>query len=581
MHSRFPFATALRESFAQGYNFQKFTADALAGLTVGLIALPLAMALAIASDVPPQHGLYTAIIGGFIIALLGGSRFNVSGPTAAFAVLLLPIVHQFGLGGLMLTTLLSGIFLIALAISGLGNLIRYLPYPVMLGFTSGIGLVIASLQLQDFLGIEVAEKAEHFFDRAVIIFAHLQTIQWQETLIGAFTLLILILWPRFNNSIPRHLAALVIGSTVAWLASQFIAGFSVDTIGSRFQSVLADGQVIQGISASLPSFLWPWQHPNADGQAIGFSIELLRQLLPAALGLAVLGAIESLLCASVADQISGSKHNPNGELMGQGIGNIVLPFFGGITATAAIARTSANIRAGAVSPIAAMIHALVILLSMVVLAPLLNLVPMSVIAALLLMVAWNISEVNHFRHVIRKAPASDIFLLLTCFFLTVVFDMVLAVAVGLILASFLFMKHMTDLTQTKNLGNDELLADLPPWLTILQIEGALFFGVAERINQEIFKKTAGTQLEVVILDISAMPFVDISGIMALEEMLKTFQKRNIAVIFSGVSKSVYKKLRKAGLQPEDGKLAFANTLAEGRLGSLTVREQRNARLIPA
>jgi SulP family sulfate permease len=505
MNSRFALATALRESFAQGYNFKKFTADALAGITVGLIALPLAMALAIASDVPPQNGLYTAIIGGFIIALFGGSRFNVSGPTAAFAVLLLPIVHQFGLGGLMLTTLLAGIFLIALAISGLGNLIRYLPYPVMLGFTSGIGLVIASLQLQDFLGIEVTEKAEHFFDRAVIIFAHLQHIQWQETLIGAFTLLILILWPRFNKSIPRHLPALIIGTSVAWLATVFIDGFSVDTIGSRFSSVLENGEVVQGISASLPQFIWPWQQPNINGQPIGFSMELLRQLLAPALGLAVLGAIESLLCASVADQISGTKHNPNAELLGQGIGNIVLPFFGGITATAAIARTSANLRSGAVSPIAAMIHAMVILLSMVLLAPWLNLVPMSVMAALLLMVAWNISEAKHFGQILRKAPAGDIFLLLTCFFLTVVFDMVLAVAVGLILASFLFMKNMTDLTQTKNLANSDLLHDLPPWLAILQIEGALFFGVAERINQEILKKTTSTHLEVIILDISTRP----------------------------------------------------------------------------
>lgn len=581
MNSRFALATALRESFTQGYNFKRFGADALAGVTVGLIALPLAMALAIASDVPPQNGLYTAIIGGFIIALLGGSRFNISGPTAAFAVLLLPIVHQFGLGGLMLTTLLSGIFLIALAFSGLGNLIRYLPYPVMLGFTSGIGLVIASLQLQDFLGLEITEKAEHFFDRAVITFAHLQAIHWQETLLGVFTLLILILWPRFNKNIPRHLAALVIASSVAWLATVFIAGFSVDTIGSRFSSVLANGEMVQGISASLPSFFWPWQQPNANGQPIGFSIELLRQLLPSALGLAVLGAIESLLCASVADQITGTKHQPNAELMAQGIGNVVLPFFGGITATAAIARTSANIRAGAFSPIAGMTHALVILLSMVLLAPLLNLIPMSVIAALLLMVAWNISEVKHFRQVLRQAPASDIFLLLTCFFLTVAFDMVLAVAVGLILAAFLFMKNMIDLTQTKQLNYQELLQDLPPWLTILRIEGALFFGVAERIQQEIFHKTANQELEVVILDISAMPFIDISGIMALENLLASFQQRDIAVIFSGISKSVYKKLRKAGFKPEEGKLSFANTLAEGRLGSLTVREQRQARLTPA
>ena len=346
------------------------------------------MALAIASGVPPQHGLYTAIIAGIFIALTGGSKVNISGPTAAFVVVLLPIVQEFGLGGLLLSGFMAGIVLVLMGIGKLGKLIEIVPYPVTVGFTAGIGVVIATFQIKDFLGLDIASMDGHYFDKLAVIVQALPTISWQESLISSLTLATLLIWPRVHSKIPGHLVALFIGSITAWLLGHFAHDFSVATIGSRFHYEVS-GITGNGIPAVLPSFEWPWNLPGPDGNPIGLGFELIRQLFPAAITIAILGSLESLLCAVVADGMSGKRHDPNDELIGQGIGNMIAPLFGGIPATAAIARTAANIKTGGSMPLSSVIHSLFILVSILALSPLLSYIPMASMAALLLMVAWN------------------------------------------------------------------------------------------------------------------------------------------------------------------------------------------------
>ena len=330
-----PLFSALREAFASGYTIKTLRSDLSAGLTIGIIAIPLAMALAIAVGVPPQHGLYTVLIGGSIIALTGGSRFNVSGPTAAFVVILLPITQQFGVGGLLLCTAMAGAILISMAFLRAGALLQFIPYPVTLGFTAGIGIVIATLQIKDAFGLENIQPAANYIEQFGALITALPTIHLGDTLVAAATLAVLIIWPRFVPKIPGHLVALTVGSFIGLALNN--ADITVATLGDRF-SYLVDGVEHPGIPPFLPSFLWPWELPGPDGQPLVLSFELFRQLLAPAFAIAMLGAIESLLCAVVADGMAGTKHDPNGELLGQGIGNILAPMFGGITATAAIAR---------------------------------------------------------------------------------------------------------------------------------------------------------------------------------------------------------------------------------------------------
>lgn len=426
--------SAVKKSISAKPSFQEIQTNILAGLTVGVIALPLSMALAIASGVPPQHGLYTAMIAGIVIALCGGSKVNISGPTAAFVVILLPIVQQFGLGGLLLSGLMAGVILLLMGLGKLGKLIEIVPYPVTVGFTAGIGVVIATFQIKDFFGLEVAAGGEHYLEKLSYILQALTSISWQETLIGALTLAVLLAWPKLKSKVPAHLAALLVGALIAWVMTQMIGGFSVATIGSRFHYEL-DGLLGSGIPPIMPSFEWPWNLPGADGQPIGMSFELVRELLPSAITIAILGALESLLCAVVADGMSGKKHNPNDELIGQGLGNILVPLFGGIPATAAIARTAANVKAGGSMPLASVVHGLFILAGILLLAPLLSYIPMASMAALLLVVAWNMSEAKHFVRTLKVAPRDDVLILVLCFALTVLFDMTIAVAVGMGLAA--------------------------------------------------------------------------------------------------------------------------------------------------
>ncbi len=552
-----PLFSALRQAFASGYSLNSLKGDISAGLTVGIIAIPLAMALAIAVGVPPQHGLYTVLIGGSLIALTGGSRFNVSGPTAAFVVILLPITQQFGVGGLLLCTAMAGVILIAMALLRAGALLQFIPYPVTLGFTAGIGVVIATLQIKDAFGLENIEPAANYIEQITALASAFPSIHLGDTLVAAITLAVLIIWPRFVPKIPGHLVALTVGSFVGLALNN--ADISVATLGQRF-SYVVDGVSHPGIPPFLPSFMWPWEFSGPDGKPLVLSFELFRQLLAPAFAIAMLGAIESLLCAVVADGMAGTKHDPNGELLGQGLGNIIAPMFGGITATAAIARSAANVRAGAFSPIAAIIHAGVVLLAMLFLAPMFSHLPMAALAALLLMVAWNMSEPKHVVHTLRIAPRNDVLVLLTCLSLTVLFDMVLAVGVGLLLAAGLFIKSMSELTDTAPVSRDQHdLPDLPDSVTVYAIRGPLFFGAAEKALSVLRK--FNPEIRVVIIDLRAVPMLDMTALAALSNVLIDYQKNNIGIIFLGTSARVRHKMRRAGIRLEHNKLSYVSNFS--------------------
>ncbi|WP_421620770.1 C4-dicarboxylic acid transporter DauA [Alkalilimnicola ehrlichii] len=545
------------------YSWKRFRGDLLAGLTVGVVAVPLAMALAIAVDVPPEHGLYTAIVAGLIISLTGGSRFNVSGPTAAFVVILLPVVHDYGLGGLLVATTMAGLLLIAMGLARLGRLIQFIPYPVVVGFTAGIGVVIATLQIKDFLGLAVDSSSEHYLEMLLTLGAALPSLRWEDALLGVLTLGVLIGWSRLRTAIPGHLVALVLASVLAWLAMRYLPGFSVDTIAARFEWTSGDESGL-GIPPLPPLPVLPWHLPGADGEPLGLSFSLVRDLMGPALAIAMLGAIESLLCAVVADGLTGTRHRPNAELVGQGLGNIITPFFGGITATAAIARTATNIRSGAFSPIAGVIHALVVLAAVVALAGVLGHVPMAALAALLLVVAWNMSEARHFVHILRGAPASDVVILLVCFLLTVFFDMVLAVGVGVALAAALFIQRMANLTQAEQVDADghRALSDLPDSVAVFDLDGPLFFGAAEQALSTLHMVDPGVR--VVIVDMQDVPSMDMTAIASLEGAIREMEHSGVALIFSRVPSRIIYKLRRAGIRKRTGQLTYCSGLKQAR-----------------
>ena len=560
-----PMFAAWRQTLKAGYSFKALRGDLAAGLTVGIIAIPLAMALAIAVGVAPQYGLYTVLVAAPLIALTGGSRFNVSGPTAAFVVILLPITQQFGLGGLLLCTMLAGLIMIAMGLGRAGRLIEFVPYPVTLGFTAGIGIVIATLQLKDLFGLSLSSQPLHYLEQVQVLLLALPSAHLGDALVAALSLAVLILWPRWVPKVPGHLAALAVG-TVAGLALEAL-GIPLATLGERFSYNL-DGVLHAGIPPFLPDFTWPWQLPAANGQPLGLSFELIRQLLAPAFAIAMLGAIESLLCAVVADGMTGSKHDPNAELVGQGLGNLIAPLFGGITATAAIARSAANVRAGAFSPLAAIIHAGVVLVAILLLAPLFSYLPMAALAALLLMVAWNMSEAGHVLHTLRIAPRSDVLVLLTCLILTVLFDMVLAVGVGLLLAAGLFIKRMSDLTDTAALPRHfhQALKDLPEHVLVYAIRGPLFFGAAEKALSVL--RRFNNDVKVVIVDISAVPLLDMTALAALDNVLRDYRKQHVGLVLVGTSSRVRLKLRRAGILREEGHLAYVQNLEQARAKAL-------------
>ena len=538
-----PFRALIEACWKERYTLPRFTRDLVAGVTVGIIAIPLAMALAIGSGVAPQYGLYTSAVAGIVIALCGGSRFSVSGPTAAFVVILYPVSQQFGLAGLLVATLISGLFLILFGLARFGRLIEYIPLPVTLGFTAGIGITIGTMQIKDFLGLEMAHVPEHYLQKVGALVMALPSLNLGDAAIGVVTLAVLILWPRLGIRLPGHLPALLAGCGVMALAK--LAGFEVATIGSRFHYLLADGTQGNGIPQLLPQLVLPWQMP---GSSFTLSWTSIQALLPAAFSMAMLGAIESLLCAVVLDGMTGTRHKANNELIGQGLGNLIAPFFGGITATAAIARSAANVRAGATSPVAAIIHALLVILALLALAPLLSWLPLSAMAALLLMVAWNMSEAHKVINLLRRAPQDDILVMLMCMSLTVLFDMVIAISVGIVLASLLFMRRIARMTRLAPVN-----AEVPGDVTVLRVIGPLFFAAAEGLFNDLETRIAGKRI--VVLKCDAVPVLDAGGLDAFQRFVKRLPE-GCELRVSNLEFQPLRTMARAGVKPIAGRLAF-------------------------
>lgn len=550
---------ALRDAcIKESYTLGRFKQDLLAGITVGIIAIPLAMALAIASGVPPQYGLYTVVVAGFLIALTGGSRFSISGPTAAFVVILYPITQKYGLGGLLLATVMAGGLLIVMAVLRLGRLIEYIPEPVTLGFTGGIGVVIATLQIKDFFGLNLNHMPEHYWGKLIELAQAMHSVQWPSLSVAALTLACMLLWPHLKTPVPPHLPALFMGTLLAiGLNAQ---GLAVDTVQSRFSYHLADGTTGQGIPAILPSFMWPWQQPGAGGAPLLLSWQLIADLVPAAFAIAMLGAIESLLCAVVMDNMTGKRHSANSEILGQGIGNLVAPFLGGITATAAIARSAANFRAGAQTPVAGMVHALVVLLGLVGLAPVLGYLPMPAMAALLIMVAWNMSEAPKSVHMLAHSGASDRWVFACCFLLTIFFDMVVAITAGIVLAAILFMKEMAAATRLSPMAEPVVVQGLPlpaAW-RVFVINGPLFFAAADRIFSELTLHSAPNTG--IIIQLERVTLLDAGGIAALRKWLEFCHSQQIKIIVLNPSAPVHEALRRAELNAEPAEFRLVEDL---------------------
>ncbi len=555
------FASAFKETVLNNnYSKKLFSKDFFAGVSVGIIAIPLSMALAVAVDAPPQYGLYTGIIAGIIIALTGGSRFSISGPTAAFVVILQPVVYKYGLGGLLVATLMAGLILIAMALARLGRFIEYIPAPVTLGFTAGIAIVIATLQVKDFFGLPVGDLPPSFLAKAQILISHFHAMHWPTLLVGAITLAVLILWPRLRTAIPGHLPAVVIGVLASLLLARF--GFDVDTIGSRFTFLFPDGSVGQGIPPFLPSFKLPWLWETPSGEAL-WSFDTLRALVPVAFSIAMLGAIESLLCAVILDGMSGHRHSANGELLGQGLGNIVAPFFGGFAATAALARSAANYRAGAQSPMAAVIHSIVLLLAVLILARWLSYLPMATMAALLLIVAWNMSEARKVVELLKKAPKQDVMLLLVCLFLTVLVDMVVAISVGVVLASLVFMQQIAEMTRITDVTGQRKItgnAQIPEGWRLIKINGPLFFAAADRVFSKLKDMGAGQRGLVLYMD--AVPLLDAGGLNAFLRFVEDAKTLGFELVIADLQFQPLRTLARAGVEPIEQQLRFTPTMTE-------------------
>lgn len=528
-------------STLKDYSFKKFTNDFVAGLIVAIIALPLSIALAIASGVSPEKGLYTAIVAGFVIALLGGSRVNISGPTAAFATIVAGIVAQFGTSGLIIATIMAGIMLIVMGLCKFGSLIKYIPHTITTGFTSGIAVTICIGQLKDFLGLTFAEgtHAVETTEKLAAVAKSLGTVNVTSAIVGLVALAILIVWPKISKKIPGSLIAVIVGVAI-------VKGFDleVNTIGDLYQ-----------ISGGLPRFELP-----------GFSFGLVRDLLPSAFTIAVLAGVESLLSCVVSDNMIKDKHNSNTELIAQGVGNIFSGLFGGIPATGAIARTAANVKNGGKTPIAGIIHALVLLLVLVVLMPYAAWIPMPVIAAILFMVAYNMCEWRQFVDICKTAPKSDITVLVLTFILTVVFDLVVAIEFGLLAAAFLFIKRMVDVTyirpwtyvDEKNVSEENRLKPVPPKTQVYEIDGPMFFATSDKIASIPIKRG----IKIIILRMRNIPAIDASALRAIEGVYDYCQKRGITLLFSHVNEQPLAAMQKANFYEKVGEENFLENIDE-------------------
>lgn len=526
----------------------------LSGLTVGIIALPLSMALSIAIGIPPQNGLYTAIIAGIIAAIFGSSRINISGPTAAFVVILIPIVQEFGLKGLLLCGFMSGILLLLMGIFKLGNLIELIPYPVTVGFTSGIAVVIATFQIKDFFGLEIEDFQGHFHEKVYTIITSMPTLDLSELLVGVSTLLILIFWPKTKSKIPAPLIALSLVSVIVYYFNTHY-NTNISTIYSSFQYNIGELKG-NGIPPIPLQFTLPWDGYTSED----FSLDMFYKLIPHSVAIAILGALESLLCAVISDGMTGHRTNPNKELIGQGLANLAVPFFGGIPATAAIARSVVNIKAGGTSMISSIVHSIFILLSIIFLAPYLSHLPMASLSALLLLVAWNMSEIKHFINIIKVAPKYDIYILLVCFILTVLLDMQIAVGVGMALASILFIKRTIDLYSIDLINNNtsSIYENISDDVAIYNINGPMFFGAAQYALRTLLNTEE--DIKIVILNMENVNIIDMTALVALKSIIDNFKSNDKTLIITGINNRIKNKFQKFGIEFKDNELILEHNI---------------------
>jgi SulP family sulfate permease len=520
---------AIQEAYRMGLlGFKNWLPNLEAGLIVGVVALPLAMAFAIASGVPPQQGLYTAIIAGFIVGLFGGSRVQIAGPTGAFVVILASITAKYGISGLQIATLLAGGMLILMGLMKLGNVIKFIPDPVIVGFTAGIGIIIFVGEWKDFFGLSVSLPLDApFYQKIYVLFIALPHLSWATTGMAMMSLGLILLAPRFLKRIPAPLLALVIATLI-----QTIFQFKgISTLGSAFGT----------ISSVLPSFHLP-----------NLSIPLISQLISPAFTIALLGAIESLLSATAADGMINTRHDANQELIGQGLANFLAPLFGGFAATGAIARTATNIRNGGNSPLAAIVHSITLLLIIIFLAPFASAIPLCTLAAILFVVAFNMSDIPHFIYTLKRAPQNDVIILLVTFFLTIFTDLVIAVNIGVILAILLFIRRMNqaivvEIHSPIHLQHEiiEHGISLPEDLLVYTIQGPLFFGAAEKIERAL--AVTHTDPSVIILRLKNVPFMDMTGLTILRELVEQFHHRGIKVYMCEANAEVRRKLIKVNM----------------------------------
>lgn len=524
----------------KNYSKKQFSTDLMAGIIVGIVAIPLAIAFGIASGVGPTEGLVTAIIAGFIISAFGGTKVQIGGPTGAFIVIIYGIIQQFGTGGLIIATLMAGIMLVIMGLTKMGSIIKFVPYPVIVGFTGGIALTIFSTQMNDFFGMNISGVPAGFIEKWGCYFSNLSSINWIAFAIGLTSLLIIILTPKISKKIPGSLVAIVIMTLVVWLLKKFAGIEDIKTIGDIYE-----------LPTGVPAPILP-ELNLAEGES---TWSVIRLLMPAAFTIAMLGAIESLLSAMVADGVISDKHNSNTELIAQGIANIVVPFFGGIPATGAIARTMTNINNGGRTPIAGMIHAIVLLLVLLLMGPLVGLIPMPCLAAVLIMVAYNMSGWRTFVS-LSKNPKSDFAVLMVTFVLTVIFDLTVAIEIGLLLAIVLFLKRTSESVNIRHfrdeidpnqemdiqINNEEKLI-IPKGVDVYEIDGPYFFGIANKFDE--IMSTIANKPKVRIIRMRRVPFMDSTGIHNLEILINQSNKENIHVVLSGVNESVRKSLEKA------------------------------------
>lgn len=554
MQSFFSFKDVFRPklfSTLKGYSKEKLLQDLIAGMIVAVVAIPLAIAFGISSGVGPTEGLVTAIIAGFIISALGGSKVQIGGPTGAFIVIIYGIIQQHGLTGLLIATIMAGILLILMGLFKLGNVIKFVPYPVIIGFTAGIAVTIFSTQMNDLFGLGIQDAPADFIHKWICYFQHWRDINWWAFAIGLASLLIIIFSTKISKKIPGSLVAIVFMTLTVWLLREFGGVTSITTIGDLY---------------TLPSGMPAPKLPElnlAEGQTL---IRLVQDLFPSAFTIAMLGAIESLLSAMVADGVIGDKHNSNTELIAQGVANVVTPFFGGIPATGAIARTMANINNGGRTPVAGIVHALMLLLVLLCFGPLVGMIPMACLAGVLIIVSYNMSG---WREVVAlsKAPKSDFIVMLVTFVLTVIFDLTIAIEIGLLLAVILFLKRTNETTVIRSFsdeidptlsndirlhGNDLEKLHIPPFTEVYEIDGPYFFGIANKFD-EISQRMGTDGQKVRILRMRKVSFMDSTGIHNLEQLFLRSQRCGMTLVLSGVNENVYKTLDKAGLVKMIGK----------------------------